>query len=493
MKTLPLLLVVSLAANAALVGYLVLGPAPAPDSAPVAVAPGGGGAAGAAGPAASAQALRAALESGDAAALAAAGLSPELARELAAGRAFARLAARLRAAPAGDGRWWRNAPPNPAAREDQLAARRELSEALRAAFGDDAGLFTSAIEAASLAFLPAGKRDALRRIVADYDEMMAKFSAGGIQLPSDRERLRLLREERERDIAALLTPAEREAYEMRMSPTAATVRARYGEGLATEEDFRAVYALQKAFDEKFPADFAAGGRVTPEVMRQRADAQRQLADGIRTALGDEKFAALRRATDSDLRNVDSLASRLNLPAGTTDRVAAARDTLAAESQRINADTALTPAQRRAQIQALGAQAKAGLAQTLGQEAADAYARRSPWVGMLQNGMAYSTAPQPNSPGAFMPTGQSVYPVMPAGATGPGTPRQTVMINSGAVVSEAPAAGTLFLSDTVPVVSDNVQVMSFTSATHEAAAPVTPVAPPPPPATVAPLPVPEPKR
>ena len=38
----------------------------------------------------------------------------------------------------------------------------------------------------------------------DYDEMMAKFSTGGVQLASDKERLRLLRAERARDIAALL-------------------------------------------------------------------------------------------------------------------------------------------------------------------------------------------------------------------------------------------------------------------------------------------------
>ena len=77
-----------------------------------------------------------------------------------------------------------------------------------ASFGDDAGFFGPG-DSGQLAFLPAAKRDALRRITQDYDEMMAKFSAGGVQLASDKEKLRLLRAERESDIAALLTPEER--------------------------------------------------------------------------------------------------------------------------------------------------------------------------------------------------------------------------------------------------------------------------------------------
>lgn len=371
-------------------------------------------------------ALRSALTSGNAAALAAAGVTPEVTRELLLGRSLTRAAERIRAARANqpkDDRWWRlrNTAGN---RELQLQQRRELSEALLAAFGEDFGLSANA-DSAQLAFLPAEKRDALRRITQDYEEMMAKFGAGGVQLPSDRERLKLLRAERDRDIAALLTPEERAAYELRTSPTANAVRARFGDGLETEEDYRKVYALQKAFDDAFPLD--ASGRLSGETLRQRGEAQRQLQDDIRAALGEEKYSALRRATDPDLRTIESLASRLNLPAATTDRVATARESLAAESQRINADASLTPQQRRAQIQELGTRGRQELARTLGPEAAEAYAQRSPWVGMLQNGMAYSTTPPAGSPGLALGGAPSVHPVPPAGAAGPGTTRQMFTI------------------------------------------------------------------
>jgi hypothetical protein len=396
--------------------------------------------------------LRAALQSGDVAALEAAGLSPEMARDVALGRIFSRFAERARAAqakPGDDARWWRNRTNAPASREQQLALRRELANALMAAFGDDLGL--GGTEPSQFGFLPADKRDALRRIVQDYDEMMAKYSAaGGIQLPSDKEKLRLLKAERDRDIAALLTPEERLAYEMRTSPTASTVRNRYGDAIESEDDFRKIYALQKAFDEKFPPD-SLSGRISPETLRQRADAQRQLQDDIRAAVGDENYAALRRATDGDLRNLDSLVSRLNLPAETTDRIAAARDTFAAESQRINADPALNSQQRRAQLQELANRAKTDLTRSLGGEAAEAYAQSSPWMSMLQNGMAYSTTPQANSPGSLMSdrgVGPGVFPVFPAGANQGGVTRQVMMNGS------APSA------DGAARISDHV--MTFTS-------------------------------
>lgn len=472
MKPTTLLLTASLVVNAALFAlFLSRSSSPSTPSAPSRLA-----APARPSPSASADALLAALASGDAAALQAAGLSPETARELVAGRALLRAAERvraLRAAKPADDRWWRtNRATVPAQRELDLQVRRELTDALAAAGLSDLSPFspTGTGNPDLFSFLPAEKQDALRRISQDYDEMMAKFSTGGVQLPSDRERLKLLREERDRDIAALLSPAEFADYQMRTSSTAQNLRIRYGDAIETEADFKKLYALQKAFDEKYAFDPAAG-RPSPDTLRQRAEASRQLQEEMRAALGDDKFAALRRASDHDLRTIDSLASRLNLPPQTTDRVISARDTYAAESQRINANTTLTPQDRRAQLQALGNRAKTELTQTLGAEAAEAYAQRSPWVSMLQNGIAYTTTPPADVPGLALGLGSSVHPVPPAGASGPGANRQTFTIAAPDVITTdgaaviAPAAGVRVMSfstsetttDTPPATGQRVLV------------------------------------
>jgi hypothetical protein len=484
MKPVTLLLAGSLAANVLLVGWYLArseGASRPANARPAPVAtPAASGSR-----AADAEALRVALATGDAAALAAAGVSPDIARQLAIGRAFERYAQRSAAGrePATDGRWWRNTPGR-RDREPELVARRELSDALSAALGHDPLKLSGGGDDATLSFLPPAKREALRRIVQDYDEMIAKFSSDGIQLPSDREKLDLLRAERDRDIAALLTPAERAQYEMRTSALAAQVRARYGDAIGSEAEFKTIYELQKAFDERFPRE-AFTGRISPELMQQRAEAERQLQQEIRAALGEQRYAELRRTSDPDLRVVDSLVSRLNLPAGTTDQIASARDSYAAASQRINSDATLTPQDRRTQIQELAARARGELAQTLGGEAADVYAQRSSWITMLQNGVAFTTDPREAAGlGALRGGGTSVFPVMPPRGAAVSGERQ--IFNFAPPEGPAPGGGGAFMTpaygagaapaDNVPVISVTTSGSSSGSSTPAAPSRSTNVAP-----------------
>ncbi len=424
----------------------------------------------------------------------------DAARDAALGRAFARFAEKMRAAQAagtGDGKWWRTkSGAGSLSREQMAQARRELSEAMIAAFGDDLGI--GGVDNSRLAFLPAEKRDKLRSILGDYDELMAKFGAqGGIQLASDKDKLKLLTSERARDIAALLSPEELADYEMRTSSTANNIRNRYGDGIATEEDFKKIYALQKAYDDKFSME-NFNGRMTPETMKARTEAALQLQADLRSTLGDAAYTALKRASDGDLRQVEALATRLNLAPDTTDRVAATRDSYAAESQRIMADASIPFPQRREQLQALAARAKSDLTATLGAEAADAYAQRSQWMNMLQGGMGYSTTPTANSPGALSlggGMGPSVYPVMPAGVSG-GT-RQVVSVVGGTATT-LPASGAMFFSPGAGTGTGGTQTQVFsvsTTTTNDGRGPtadtVTTVVAPAPGTAVAPAPAPAP--
>ena len=206
-------------------------------------------------------------------------------------------------------------------------------------------------------------------------------------------------------------------------------------------------------------------------------------------MGDDRYATLRRASDSDLRNVETLANRLNLPATTTQNVATTRDAYAAESQRINNDSSVPFPQRRTQIQELAARAKTDLARTLGSEAAEAYGQTSPWVNHLQNGTAYSTTPQANSPIGLGLTSQSVYPVLPAGVNISGTSARQVFVSGSPVVDGA-------VSSDRPLGGGNVQVMTFSTSHSETTTSPAPTGSPtlivpaqPPPASSTPTPKP----
>lgn len=337
--------------------------------------------------------LLAALTSGDAAALRAAGVSDDVIRHLALGQAAHRLQNRLHAVkpqPPAETRYWKNLAwlRNPYTREQRAelnAAQNEFGDALRSLLGEELSL--DPIRHSQRLFLPAAKQDQLARIEHDYAELHDDLNreTGPIRLASDLEKLKFLDAEKERDLATLLTSAEREQLDLRESPTALKVRAQFGEAFADENDYRQFFALQKSFDEKY-------ARISP-LSADRQTVQAELEQKIETALGPEKFAALVRLADQDRRQLSSLDRRLSLPPGTVDRTITSRDAYAQESQRLQTDPALSPAERENQIKQLATRARADLTTTLGATAAEAYAASATWLSYLKQGSAFSTDPK----------------------------------------------------------------------------------------------------
>jgi hypothetical protein len=408
MKILPLFLAGSLVANAALL-VAVLKPS-APDQAPAVTKPVIRRSSAATAPTLVTADLQDALATGDAAALTAAGLSPEAARQLIIGRAYARQRDRIRALrnPTDDGAayWQRESGPEGfgrRTREQRLEMRkiqREFQDEVRAALGEDPYADMGRTNSL-LSFLPADRREQLRRIEEDYSELMGEVygEAGSVQLPSDREKLKLLQTEKERDIAAALGPEAYEQYLLRVSGSAGTIRNRYGAAIKDEAQYRQIFALQKAFDDRFAVNtpFAEGSNAAQR--QERREAEQQLQQAIAAILGPEQAQVAQRSNDFEYRTLTALTSRLNLPAGTPAQIYAARDTYAAQSQQINANTALSREERSRQIRALGEQALADLQKTMGTEGAQTYAQRSGWLGILRKGTAFTTTPSTGGSGA----------------------------------------------------------------------------------------------
>lgn len=367
------------------------------------------------------QALRAALASGDPTALAAADCPPEIIRSLAVGRAYLKQQEHLRALQTkfhpDDHHWWRNI--NPASSAATLFAKsadigeinREFRNEIRQALGDDPAVLSGS-SISLLSFLPVNTCAQLQRIDEDYSDLLARAyaEAGNVRLPSDTAKQNLLEKERERDIASLLGPELYEQYLLRNSPSAMAVRIQYGNAIQTEEEYRQIYALQKAFDDRFstagmsPADSAATQQV-------RLASLQELQQQIAVVLGPERYQEAQRANDPEYRTLTALAKRLNLTSGTVDSVYASLNTYATQSQQINVNPTLTQEDRMAQLRALAVQAEARLQQTLGQEAAQAYVQRIPWLRALKNGSAFATGTA-NAAGNGNPPSQKITIVPP---------------------------------------------------------------------------------
>ncbi len=336
--------------------------------------------------------------------LRAAGFSPAVIRAIVGARIEESFAARMSELLGSvDSPFWKPDPfsssQNPKFYEAQNQIYRDRTKALREILGDDyfAGSAIDATTAQRRQFgdLPKSKIELVQRIVDDYAEMnsQVKAAGGGITLPEDREKFDLLEREKRADLATILTPAEVEDYEMRNS----TVTSRLRTGLtimdASAAEFAAIFRAQQPFAELLYPNYSGSISISfsSETSRQRTEAQKQIADQLRAALGEPRYADYARATSYDYQSLYRLAQRDNIPVDAINRAYDLRAATADESTRIN-DAKLSPADRSAALQALAASTKAKLAGALGATVADAYVKSASWLTAIQNGHTIRLSP-----------------------------------------------------------------------------------------------------
>jgi hypothetical protein len=176
-------------------------------------------------------------------------------------------------------------------------------------------------DARQFGHLPPEKLADAKRIVREFNDLRSDvyMSFGGpITLTTaDREKLTALEKQMVSELRRIMSPAEFEQYELRGSNTANNLRYQLAVFDPTENEFRALFQLQRAFDERFSPMY---GQPSQEEMRLRGEAQRQLNEQIKTTLGPVRAADYERATNYEYRTTSQLVARLELPPETTNQV-----------------------------------------------------------------------------------------------------------------------------------------------------------------------------
>jgi hypothetical protein len=275
---------------------------------------------------------------------------------------------------------------------------RERSRQLRELLGHDIDIYYADVtleQRRRFGDLSPAKIDRVQRIVDDYDEMMSQVRAagGGVTLPEDRQKFKLLEEEKRADLAALLTPPELEDYEMRNHYITSRLRGAMTLMDATEEEFRAIFRAQKAYQDRLQAlrpseAFAAGAyRDEPSPM------ELQLQQDLKAVLGAQRYAEFARANTGEFQLLTRIAQRENIPAETTVRVFSLRDGVAQESNRIYSDAALTLDQKRTALQTLAQQTRSEILSALGPTAGPTYVQSARWLTLVERGNAVTFGPE----------------------------------------------------------------------------------------------------
>jgi hypothetical protein len=271
-------------------------------------------------------------------------------------------------------------------RQSELRAlAREHRDLLAAVYGGDEGVAADRERERRLyGPLPDEKLDRVDRIHADYGEMAEdiRVSAGSLLLPTDRETLALLEQERRKDVAAILTAEELELYDLQTSATARTLRARLAAFAPTEREFRAFFALQRDFDERF-----GPGGIAPDDGRQRerASAEVELNARIRAALGETRYEEYRKTQDAGYRMAARIAERFGLPTRRAGDVFALSRATQARLATMRDDKTLTLEAAHLALTELSRETGSRLTALLGAEGAELYKQTScgAWLRALE--------------------------------------------------------------------------------------------------------------
>ena len=411
MKALPLLLVASLVANAAFVTVTLR--RPASDSALASAdASSGSSSTGSTSTAARAKTasasaaaqtdIVAALKANNPEALRdllrAAGLPDETVRNLVSTAIWSRYRDRMKALqpkPDPNKPWWKNDQNNwygNMTREQRTEMRRlqrDANDESTRVLGPNKDANGWGWQDSRLSFLPEAKRQDFQEVEQDYQDLIQEVQQDmqGFTLPSDTEKIRFLKEEQRRDLAAILTPAELADYDLRMSNTAQQLRWKMTRFDGTEEEYRKVFAVQKAFDDSQQTD-AYGNPVNqgPDDWKKRRDAEKNLAGQLKETLGADRYADYVRSQNYEYQQLASAAKRLSLPPETATQVYNLRNDVSAESQRIADNENLAPDQKKQAYTELAARTRDQVKKSLGDEAAGVYLKSGmQWLTTVEQG------------------------------------------------------------------------------------------------------------
>jgi hypothetical protein len=183
---------------------------------------------------------------------------------------------------------------------------------------------------------------------------------------AERQRLRMIRQERSQQLDAALTPDERQWYDLWMSPSANAVRySMYGME-ASEQEFLQVYGLRRAFDNEWNPDEIDWNN--DQMVNTYQQARAELESQVRQQLGDERYMQYRRGSDPDYHHLNTAVSRYGLARSKANEAYDIKVTVQQMSAQIRADASLTASQQDEAIAAVKAEEEAYLRQLLGNAA-----------------------------------------------------------------------------------------------------------------------------
>lgn len=225
-----------------------------------------------------------------------------------------------------------------------------------------------------LDFLPAERHTALMNLEQDFAAKMMK------RLKDARNNPNLMRElqaEKDAELAKILSPQEKEEYDLRMSQSAMMMRMSMNDFQPSEQEFRDIFKLRKKFDDEFSVMGMPSNK--PEERDRRQAAQAELDNGIKAILGEDRFREYKYEQDFASSSLNEIAKEHNVPKQQALKVFDLKAAAQEQATAIRRDQSLTPEQRQAALDAVQQETRNAVNQVLGSTAGDAYFTKGSWL------------------------------------------------------------------------------------------------------------------
>jgi hypothetical protein len=277
--------------------------------------------------------------------------------------------------------FWKQSPGNPEYQAAQAAISAKTREQYEALLGSDA------LPAASLDPVSRARRygnlsdEKINQIEAmnrDYGELGSQLYAqrrsGDMQTVMAAQTT--MEEDRRKELATLLTPEELEQYELRSSPASSRVSNNLRGVEVSEQEFAALFHAQKAFESADP--MRTGQNINSDAMAKRNQAQDTLNEQARGVLGEERFYEyLKSADPAYSRAAQSMAAHPTVtPAQTYELVRLEREYQASTMALGRNATGGNQQTAMATMQALRTEYQNSVNAVVGEEAGKAFVQRN---------------------------------------------------------------------------------------------------------------------
>lgn len=213
--------------------------------------------------------------------------------------------------------FWKAARPDPKV----AAALHALSQAERKELLDLLGRAPDSYAAMrfqhEIPGLSSDQAQQLAEIQQRYIKQRNELFRGGPMTAAEQRKMAALDQAMHDEFATVLSPEELQQYDLRAGRTAVMLQYRLANFDPTQAEYLALYKLQSAFYSQIGPTY---GPISPDEMRARMAAQKQLQADIATALGPDRYAQYQRASDYNYRQTTELVSRLQLPPETADNL-----------------------------------------------------------------------------------------------------------------------------------------------------------------------------